>query len=66
MWTISKLTFREMISKRIFFITIMMTVFFLAIYGTAIYSLESKLQKLEIVPFFEGALLDALPITIVA
>jgi Cu-processing system permease protein len=37
MWTISKLTFKEMISKRIFFITIMMTLVFLALYGTAIY-----------------------------
>ncbi|WP_099355033.1 ABC transporter permease subunit [Fredinandcohnia onubensis] len=37
MWTISKLTFKEMVSKRIFLITIMMTLVFLALYGTAIY-----------------------------
>lgn len=37
MWTISKLTFKEMISKRIFIITIVMTLIFLALYGTAIY-----------------------------
>ncbi|MEG9295664.1 ABC transporter permease subunit [Mangrovibacillus sp. Mu-81] len=37
MWTISKLTFREMISKRIFLITIIMTFVFLALYGTAIH-----------------------------
>ncbi|WP_085992205.1 ABC transporter permease subunit [Oceanobacillus senegalensis] len=37
MWTISKLTFKEIISKRIFLITIIMTVIFLALYGTAIY-----------------------------
>jgi len=37
MWTISKLTFKEMISKRIFLITIIMTLVFLALYGTAIY-----------------------------
>lgn len=37
MWTISKLTFKEMVSKRIFLITIIMTLVFLALYGTAIY-----------------------------
>lgn len=37
MWTISKLTFKEIISKRIFLITIIMTLVFLALYGTAIY-----------------------------
>ncbi|MGG7620797.1 ABC transporter permease subunit [Bacillus coreaensis] len=37
MWTISKLTFKEIISKRIFLITIIMTFVFLALYGTAIY-----------------------------
>lgn len=37
MWAISKLTLREIISKRIFLITIIMTVVFLALYGTAIY-----------------------------
>lgn len=37
MWTISKLTFKEMVSKRIFLITIIMTLIFLALYGTAIY-----------------------------
>ncbi|WP_066050886.1 ABC transporter permease subunit [Robertmurraya korlensis] len=37
MWTISKLTFKEMISKKIFLITIIMTFVFLALYGTAIY-----------------------------
>jgi len=37
MWTISKLTFKEMISKKIFLITIIMTIVFLALYGTAIY-----------------------------
>ena len=37
MWTISKLTFKEIISKRIFLITIIMTLVFLVLYGTAIY-----------------------------
>ncbi len=37
MWTISKLTFKEIISKRIFLFTIIMTLAFLALYGTAIY-----------------------------
>ncbi|TWT01905.1 ABC transporter permease subunit [Planomicrobium sp. CPCC 101079] len=37
MWTISKLTFKEIVSKRIFMITIVMTLIFLALYGTAIY-----------------------------
>ncbi|TWT26060.1 ABC transporter permease subunit [Planomicrobium sp. CPCC 101110] len=37
MWTIGKLTVKEMISKRIFLITIIMTLIFLALYGTAIY-----------------------------
>jgi ABC-type transport system involved in multi-copper enzyme maturation permease subunit len=37
MWTISKLTFKEIVSKRIFLITIIMTLVFLALYGTAIY-----------------------------
>lgn len=37
MWTIGKLTFKEMVSKRIFLITIIMTLVFLALYGTAIY-----------------------------
>lgn len=37
MWTISKLTVKEMVSKRIFLITIIMTLVFLALYGTAIY-----------------------------
>ncbi|PSL36319.1 ABC-2 family transporter [Planomicrobium soli] len=37
MWTISKLTFKEIISKRIFLITIIMTLVFLTLYGTAIY-----------------------------
>lgn len=37
MWTISKITFKEIISKRIFLITIIMTLVFLTLYGTAIY-----------------------------
>ncbi|MDN7247179.1 ABC transporter permease subunit [Planococcus shenhongbingii] len=37
MWTIGKLTIKEMVSKRIFLITIIMTLIFLALYGTAIY-----------------------------
>jgi len=37
MWTIGKLTIQEMVSKRIFLITIIMTLIFLALYGTAIY-----------------------------
>ncbi|MGO1059221.1 ABC transporter permease subunit [Planococcus sp. FY231025] len=37
MWTISKLTVKEVISKRIFLITIIMTLIFLALYATAIY-----------------------------
>ncbi|RSK27935.1 ABC transporter permease [Bacillus sp. HMF5848] len=37
MWTISKLTFREILSKRIFLITMIMTAVFIALYGTAIY-----------------------------
>lgn len=37
MWTISKLTLKEIISKRIFLITMIMTLVFLALYGTAIY-----------------------------
>ncbi|MGI2326755.1 ABC transporter permease subunit [Planococcus sp. YIM B11945] len=37
MWTISKITLREIITKRIFLITIIMTIVFLALYGTAIY-----------------------------
>lgn len=37
MWTISKITFQEIISKRIFLITIIMTLVFLTLYGTAIY-----------------------------
>ena len=37
MWTISKLTFKEILSKRIFLITMIMTLVFLALYGTGIY-----------------------------
>jgi Cu-processing system permease protein len=37
MWTIGKLTIKEMVSKKIFLITIIMTLVFLALYGTAIY-----------------------------
>ncbi|WP_077622586.1 ABC transporter permease subunit [Sediminibacillus massiliensis] len=37
MWTITKLTSKEIISKRIFLITIIMTFVFLCLYGTAIY-----------------------------
>lgn len=37
MWTIVKMSFREMLSKRIFFITLFMTAAFLAVYGVATY-----------------------------
>ena len=37
MWTISKLTFKEILSKRIFLITMIMTLVFLVLYGTGIY-----------------------------
>lgn len=37
MWTIAKLTIQEMVTKRIFLITVIMTLIFLALYGTAIY-----------------------------
>lgn len=37
MWTIAKLTIQEMVTKRIFLITVVMTLIFLALYGTAIY-----------------------------
>ncbi|WP_139488885.1 ABC transporter permease subunit [Brevibacillus dissolubilis] len=35
MWTIAKMSFREILSKRIFLITIFMTIAFLLLYGTA-------------------------------
>ncbi|MCD5322387.1 MULTISPECIES: ABC transporter permease subunit [Pontibacillus] len=37
MWTIAKLTFKEIISKRIFLITMIMTLLFLVLYGVAIH-----------------------------
>lgn len=37
MWTIAKLTFQEIVSKRIFLITILMTLGFLILYGTSIH-----------------------------
>lgn len=37
MWTISKITVNEIISKRIFLFTVIMTFVFLSLYGTAIY-----------------------------
>lgn len=37
MWIIAKLAFREIVSKRIFTITLLMTFVFLALYGTAIH-----------------------------
>ncbi|MFC0524369.1 ABC transporter permease [Pontibacillus salicampi] len=37
MWTIAKITFREIVSKRIFLITILMTLAFIALYGVAIH-----------------------------
>ncbi|GGD11289.1 ABC transporter permease [Pontibacillus salipaludis] len=37
MWTIAKLTFKEIVSKRIFLITMMMTAVFLILYGVAIH-----------------------------
>ncbi|KGP72730.1 ABC transporter permease [Pontibacillus yanchengensis] len=37
MWTIAKLTFREIVSKRIFLITILMTIAFVTLYGVAIH-----------------------------
>lgn len=47
MWTISKLTFKEMVSKKIFFITIIMTLIFLVLYGTAIYFAGKDLPGAE-------------------
>ncbi|KGP92175.1 hypothetical protein N780_00980 [Pontibacillus chungwhensis BH030062] len=37
MWTIAKLTFKEIVSKRIFLITMIMTAVFLILYGVAIH-----------------------------
>ncbi|WP_211653407.1 ABC transporter permease subunit [Planococcus alpniumensis] len=37
MWAITKITIHEVISKRIFLFTVIMTVVFLSLYGTAIY-----------------------------
>jgi Cu-processing system permease protein len=47
MWTISKITFKEIISKRIFLITIVMTLIFLALYGTAIYFAGKEAPDME-------------------
>ncbi|WP_088007116.1 ABC transporter permease subunit [Indiicoccus explosivorum] len=47
MWAISKLTLKEIISKRIFLITVIMTVVFLALYATAIYFVSREAPPVE-------------------
>lgn len=47
MWTISKITIHEIISKRIFLFTLIMTVVFLSLYGTAIYFAGKETPNME-------------------
>lgn len=46
MWTIAKLTFREIVSKRIFLITIIMTIGFVALYGLAIHFASKETEEM--------------------
>lgn len=43
MWTVAKLTFREIVSKRIFLITIIMTICYVVLYGIAIHFASDEL-----------------------
>lgn len=47
MWAISKITVHEIISKRIFLFTVIMTVVFLGLYGTAIYFAGKETPNVE-------------------
>lgn len=54
MWAISKITIHEIISKRIFLFTVIMTIVFLSLYGTAIYFAGKETPNMDR-GAFEGA-----------